>query len=343
VRTPRPVRRFELRDLGAEQLVEINAGAHGRIFAVPEFELFGGPMVFKRYGSETLAAIDATTLGAMVSFAATMPRGRAQWLWSRAAWPAALVMGEDRVLGFLMREVPGNFRLRIRTGRLRQTKLAGMEYLLNPDEFLARMEVPVNDRLRLELLLDVSRTLAGLHSLGIAVGDLSPKNLLFTGWPRPACFFVDCDSMRMAGRSALPQTETPDWEIPSGHVEELGTPATDAYKLGLLAVRLFARDQTSRSVGPLAGVSPELGRLAYRTLSHRPSDRPPPAHWIGALERILLSPGSSSAARPPDGARARAPNRRRRRKAETAMLLMFALLVFVWSVLFVCLGLNPTR
>ena len=87
-------------------------------------------------------------------------------------------------------------------------------------------------------------------TMGIAVGDVSPKNLLFTLAPRPECFLIDSDAMRLRGASVLPQAETPDWQVPPG--EERGTAASDVYKLGLLAVRLFARDQTTADPATIA-------------------------------------------------------------------------------------------
>ena len=83
------------------------------------------------------------------------------------------------------------------------------------------------------------------HRHGVAVGDLSPKNLLFSLGPPVKVYFVDCDGMRL-GRSVLPQVETPDSAVRDvNRTEELATPASDSYKLALLTLRLFAGDQST--------------------------------------------------------------------------------------------------
>jgi hypothetical protein len=104
---------------------------------------------------------------------------------------------------------------------------------------------------------------------------------LFRLVPAPSCFLIDCDAMRVGDASVLPQVQTPDWEVPPG--EPTATPKADAYKFALLAIRLFAGDQSSRDPAALARLSPALGALAADSLNLERSRRPSIADWKPAL------------------------------------------------------------
>jgi len=244
----------------------------------------GWEVVHKEYSAAVLPHLDAAALAAGVGLLGELSGAEGRWLCDRTAWPAAVVQRQGRTCGFLMRAVPDRFQFNLRTltgvnGGPR--RLANMEYLLNNDTYIAGIGLTVSDKDRLLLLADLAATLARLHRLGITVGDLSPRNLLFSVSPQPECFLIDCDAMRLRGATALPQAETPDWQVPAG--EELATPTSDVYKLGLLAVRLFARNQTSTDTAALAAMSPALGALARASLDHDPARRPTPAAWAEQL------------------------------------------------------------
>ena len=182
-------------------------------------------------------------------------------------------------------EVPDDFRTTIRRPSGAQEKtLAQVQLLLNPDAYLAKRGIPLSDRHRYRLLAEAAETLAVLHGHGIAVGDLSPKNVLFALAPETRCFFVDADAMRLAGRSALAQAETPDWEVRAVSTEELATPQSDAYKFGLLVLRLLAGDQSTRDPARLPARVPAAVRtLVERTLVPTPGSRPALADWAAPL------------------------------------------------------------
>ena len=162
-----------------------------------------------------------------------------------------------------------------------ERKPSDMAFLLNSDDYVRRAGITVSEQDRLALLGSLAAALSRLHALGTVVGDLSPKNVLFSLGSSPSCFLIDCDAVQLRGVTVLDQVETPDWEAPAG--ETRATQATDSYKLGLLAIRLFARDQSSRDATALAAASPELGRLARLSLSLDPDQRPAPGMWIPAL------------------------------------------------------------
>lgn len=146
--------------------------------------------------------------------------------------------------------------------------------------------IAITDGQRYELLLEAAKALAFLHRTGVCVGDISPKNLLFSLQPTPAVYFIDCDAMRVNGVSALPQVETPEWEVPAG--EQLATIQSDTYKLGLLALRLLAGDQHTKSPQQLPQSTPRfLRQLITDTLTTTPDRRPLPEAWSYLLAQVV--------------------------------------------------------
>jgi hypothetical protein len=230
----------------------------------------------------SLAGLRPAVLEKLVSFPRQLGPEDSSWLHEHTAWPAVIVEDDDVVSGFLMRSVPAayHFDFRTQTQGVR-SRLADVAFLLNADEYLMSAGLAVSDQDRLTMLMALAGTLSRLHSLDVVIGDLSPKNLLFSPGASPGCFIIDCDTVRLHGETVLDQVDTPDWESPAG--EPKATVATDAYKFGLLAIRLFARDQSTRDVSALAAVSPELGRLAEDSLSDDPGQRPSPYSWLRVL------------------------------------------------------------
>ncbi|WP_328341278.1 hypothetical protein [Micromonospora sp. NBC_00421] len=279
----------------------IGTGGQGTVYALTEDPRW----VYKEYATRFVDDVDVTTLNRFVRLAAGAGPD-AETLLGLAAWPTAIVRKEGVVRGFLMPRVPDRFRVRIQLPRGPDTVLAQVQYLLNSDDYLLDRGLHIDDRLRLELLRDTGEALTLLHRLGVCVGDLSPNNLLFSLDSRPRCYFIDCDAMRLHGDSVLAQAETPEWHVPDADAEELATPASDAYKFGLLAVRLFAGDQQTRD--PEAA-RPRLDRqlvtLAGRSLDPAPHLRPAPQQWSDALERSMRRTPPTAppqrAAAPPTG------------------------------------------
>ncbi|MEU7981987.1 hypothetical protein AB0B63_26075 [Micromonospora sp. NPDC049081] len=275
----------------------IGVGGQGTVYALTEDPRW----VYKEYATRLVDDVDVTTLNRFVRLAADAGPD-ADALLGLAAWPTAVVRKEGVVRGFLMPRVPDRFRVRIQLPRGPDTVLAQVQYLLNNDDYLRGRGLHVDDRMRLELLRDTAEALTLLHRLGVCVGDLSPNNLLFSLDARPRCYFIDCDAMRLDGDSVLAQAETPEWHVPDADAEELATPATDAFKFGLLAVRLFAGDQQTRD--PAAAqrrLDRQLVTLAGRSLDPIPDRRPAPEHWLDALERGIRRTPPTAPAAPPTG------------------------------------------
>ena len=151
---------------------------------------------------------------------------------------------------------------------------------------LAARGIAIDEAQRYALLREVASGLAFLHKHGVCVGDISPKNLLFSLSPHEAVYFIDCDAMRINGVSALPQVETPGWDVPAG--EELATIYSDTYKLGLLALRLLAGDQDTTNPQYIpAGAPSMLRQIITDTLTNEPEKRPLPEAWTYVLGHAI--------------------------------------------------------
>ena len=248
---------------------------------------FAASMVYKEYKTQTLADIDFTALAAMPALVEdSLSYAEAERLISVAAWPCALVEDTGTPTGFVMPAIPDEFFIPMTTAKGTSTTTAEFQHLLNHSSVLAARGIDIDDAQRYTLLRETASALAFLHKHGVCVGDISPKNLLFSLTPHEAVYFIDCDAMRINTVSALPQVETPGWDAPAG--EELATIYTDTYKLGLLALRLLAGDQDTKNPQHLPPTTPGLLRqIITDTLTNPPHQRPLPEAWTYVLGHAI--------------------------------------------------------
>lgn len=251
------------------------------------------------YGPVTLPGLRADALTAMAALPARLPSADAQWLAEKTAWPCQVVESGGDVTGYRTRAVPDRFHVTLGSlsgapGAARRP--ATLEFLLNPDAYARQVGVPVGNRGRLLLLADIAATVTRLHSMGITLADVPPKDLLFAMAPSPECFMTACGAMRLHGADAMPQAEAPDWRAPDG--EPRGTQQADAYKFALLAIRVIARDQRSTDPAALASIAPALGDLARSALASDPAARPAPAAWHDQLIAAATAAGGPPATLP---------------------------------------------
>jgi amino acid transporter len=286
-------------------LTPLASGGQGVVFAVPRLRMqYASSLVFKQYKPAVAGALDVPVLESMPAYLESLPFADGMELLSLAAWPCRLVEERGRVAGFVMPAIPDGFFVQMRKSSGVSREAAEFQHLLNDENFLARRQIGLSDRRRYELLREVARALVVFHRHGIAVGDLSPKNLLFTFAPDPGVYFIDCDAMRFQGRSVLRQLETPGWEVRAVNpAEELGTAASDSYKLGLLALRLLAGSQDIRDPARLPKtVAAAIRQLTTGALSADPARRPNPADWITPLDATAATASTTTpqaAAAPP--------------------------------------------
>ncbi|TSD93428.1 hypothetical protein FOS14_23025 [Skermania sp. ID1734] len=289
-----PLPRFDITALGA--LTRLAAGGQGVVYSAPAVRIqYAAALVFKQYRRDALPSIDMDALEAMPEYLESLPFADGMELLSRAAWPCRLVEENARPVGFVMPAIGAEFYLQMQKASGLQRELAEFQHLLNDDDFIARRGIPLTHRLRFELLAEVAQALAVFHSHKVSVGDLSPKNLLFAIEPVARVYFIDCDAMRLDGRSAGHQLETPGWEVRAvASAEELATPSSDAYKLALLSLRLLAGDQSTRDPDRLPPWVPaDVRDLIHRGLDPLAPARPDVASWETPLRVAALSASTS--------------------------------------------------
>ncbi len=269
-------------------LTKVGQGGQGVVYRAPKVQTkFATSMVYKEYKAQTLAEIDFTALAAMPALAEdSLTYAEGERLISIAAWPCALVEDGGRTTGFVMPAIPDEFFTTLITAKGASSSTAEFQHLLNHESVLAARGIDIDEVQRYSLLREVASGLAFLHKHGVCVGDISPKNLLFSLTPHPAIFFIDCDAMRINGVSALSQMETPGWDVPSG--QELATIYSDTYKLGLLAIRLLVGDQDTKNPQHLPPTTPSLLRqIITDTVNNEPERRPLPEAWTYVLGHAI--------------------------------------------------------
>ena len=155
-----------------------------------------------------------------------------------------------------MRDVSGRFAAPfvMPSGR-RERVLLTLEHLLGADSFLQMrgLGVRLDTFTRAEVAERICDALAFLHRHAIVASDIAPRTTFWSPSApatKPRCALIDCDSMVFLGRQALTSVQTADWEIPAAFGESPNTRAADAYKIGIVVLRLFARSHDARAVGP---------------------------------------------------------------------------------------------
>jgi eukaryotic-like serine/threonine-protein kinase len=285
------VRRVEISSLRLGAV--LGSGGQGKVVAVENYLIDATwPAALKTYSGGV--HVNTHGLEKITSFPDQLHRNDRDWLMGATSWPWAIATDGGMTRGFLMRVVPDVYRFDFRTRTQgSKTMLSSVEFLLNPDDYVSGAGISISDRDRLNLLGALADTISRLHARGVVVGDLSPKNVLFNLNSYSSCFIIDCDAVALHGESALEQVDTPEWEVPPG--ERKGTEASDSYKFGLLAIRLFARDQSSGDASAVSALSPEMGRLAALSQNADPTRRPPPGAWVSAIQAAAASASSANA------------------------------------------------
>jgi serine/threonine protein kinase len=269
-------------------LTKIGQGGQGVVYRAPNVKTkFAASMVYKEYKAQARTDIDFTALAAMPALVEeSLSYTQGERLISIAAWPCAIIEDAGTPTGFVMPAIPDEFFIPLTTAKGVSTSTAEFQHLLNHPSVLAARGITLDDAQRFTLLRETASALVFLHKHGVCVGDISPKNLLFSLTPQEGVYFIDCDAMRINTVSALPQVETPGWNTPSG--EELATIYTDTYKLGLLALRLLTGDHDTTNPGHLPPTTPtQLRQIITDTLTNDPHRRPLPEAWTNVLGNAI--------------------------------------------------------
>ena len=321
----------ERRAIAVEEFGELEPisrfGGQGRVYrpAVVPAGLGDGSVVVKVYRRAPPAGA-GSVLTEMVAWSHLLEPDQRAALYRVAAWPLAVVRAGEAAAGIAMRDVRGRFSVpfAMPSGRREQVLLT-LEHLLGADSFLQMrgLGVTLDTFTRTEVAERICDALAFLHRHAIVASDIAPNNLLvaFGAGDEPEVCFIDCDSMVFLGRQALTPVQTADWEIPAAFDESPNTRAADAYKLGLVVLRLFSRSHDARSLGAHVPHVPfELHGLLARALAGDAVNRPPAGEWQRALRGLLADgrlneryPGPAPAPRvvvramPPGGPQAAPP------------------------------------
>jgi len=177
---------------------------------------------------------------------------------------------------------------------------------------------------RLALLARLARVLASMHGLGIAHGDLSPRNIFVSSsHAHSQVWLIDVDNLCYAVRDSSLQIYTPDYGAPELLRGELGVSTyTDIWSFAVIAFQLLTHlhpiksgtlidddaelesdalkgaypwidhpeDDSNRAESGLDRAlvcTPELQRLFDQCFRHGlndPAERPVMAEWAEALE-----------------------------------------------------------
>ncbi len=272
-------------------------GGQGRVYRPARIPpaLGAAPVVVKLYRRPPPAGAVAV-LAEMIAWSRALDREHRGHLHRVAAWPLAIVTAGGRPVGIAMHDVSDRFEVpfAMPSGR-RQRVLLSLEHLLGGDDYLQLrgLGIRLDTTMRTVMAERICGALASLHRHGIVASDIAPNNLLVGfGVPGPPVCFIDCDSMVFHGRQALASVETADWQVPPEFHEPPRTRAADAYKLGLVVLRLFARSHDARLVtSHVSNVPRELRELLSRSLGADAANRPPAGEWQRALRELLAYGG----------------------------------------------------
>ena len=269
---------------------ELGRGGQGSVWEVLNARWDSAPsgagvegLVLKRYRLAAMGSVDAAVLESMLRFWEQLGERDRVRLLGWVAWPLETA-GSERVLeGFVMPRVPEAFffERRMASGASRR-EMAAVEFLLNDAGYLRRAGIAVDGSQRCAILADLAEGLAFLHERGVVVGDVSPRNVLWSTEPECRAFLIDADSMAVGGRSAAAhRVETPDWAAPDG--VDAGGAADDVFKLGLMVLRVLTGSQTGRDPGALGPGLSKVGSPVEASLAADPRDRPGASEWIRPL------------------------------------------------------------
>ena len=273
---------------------ELGSGGQGTVYRVD-----GHPgLVFKRY---KVTGADPAALKILVDLPGQMRPAERDRLHACTAWPLARVYDKGRLSGFLMQEIPGRFAAANDAG---DSKLRELQFLVYPRKPLWGQIVPpagVSARTRIAVAREFTHLVSLLHGAALIVGDVSIRNVLWTGTDGapPTIFLIDCDGIRKLGsRPVLIQAETLDWNDPRQPSSGPNLD-TDRYKLALLVGRVLSVSAYTRPGEPLSLVPGVPDRVAARVTeawqraAGPPGTRPDAAQWAMAVsdrDEIVLAP-----------------------------------------------------
>lgn len=274
-------------DLG----VHLGGGGQANVYEVRNRQA----TVFKKYH---VTKVNAPALRRLLRVPEEMTAPEATRLRTLTSWPRAAVLASlsGSVTGFLMDRVPEPFTFSAR-GRSKLNELQFLIYPPRPAWSAAVAEV--NDGKRVAVALELARLVEFLHVHEVVIGDISPRNVLWSVSPVPAVYLIDADGCRASGSHPVtPQLDTPGWQDPR-RTAAAATLDSDRYKLALAVVRTLGGSH--RLMLDDADGTWSLGDQRLRDLAARAAHsaaRPDAAAWVCALSATTSADTAAAVMRP---------------------------------------------
>ncbi|MFA1551017.1 hypothetical protein [Actinomadura chokoriensis] len=210
----------------------------------------GDEYVFKTYTPEVREAVRLPALAAMTSWRLDLDVADRAELDRACAWPRAVVLDGHAVQGVLVRPAPPAMFVDA-SGRANAWSLPRhLDALARPEAKARKLGYDYYPPpVKLAVLARLLRTMLWLHERGYAIGDLQPRNALFSFDGRAAdVLLVDCDAcVPLSGEPAHAQRDPEGWKAP--WPEPFGV-RTDMFKFAWLVARSLQENTAATAPDP---------------------------------------------------------------------------------------------
>ncbi|GAA3230979.1 hypothetical protein [Actinocorallia longicatena] len=208
----------------------------------PDGEIY----LLKTYTDEVQQSLRPMPLQELIMMRGMLgPEERAE-LDARCAWPRAAVIKDTAINGVLIPPASAEMFETVAGRTKTQTRPRHLEGLARPPDAAGRIGLPYYEiPQKLAILSGYFDTMRWLHDRGYAIGDLQPRNALFSA-DGARVLLIDCDScVPLLGTPAFVAQDPEIWKTPG---EEAFTIRTDLYKFAWMIVRCVQENLESRTV-----------------------------------------------------------------------------------------------
>jgi hypothetical protein len=258
----------------------LGSGGQGDVY-----ELSSDPgRLLKRY--RTGVTVDEAGLIALVDWRKHRLPKDVAIIDKHTAWPLEVVDCEDGTFGIVMNRAPDDFWHSVEGDTLPRD--ISWAFMVDAARFVGLQ--PASPVAAVMMMVQLATVFDIFHRNGVAYGDLSAANVLWTGGGYPSVLLIDCDAAGLIGQPrALQEAQTPLWNCPWPGVEGQ---ERDEFKLAVAFLRLFFRYE-----GPLSDSRRNIQIPAYPPVTRDAADllgaglkqvtiRPSASDWLPAL-RLL--------------------------------------------------------
>jgi hypothetical protein len=286
---------------------KLGDGGEGEVFRVSNHS----GQVLKLFKDAVRHELNETGLIDTVGLLSSMDAADRKFIESRSVWPSTVVRDNGVFVGFLMPILPQNYF--VKHGQ-RGNPVDGMndwnkltfrkEWCQNPNLESSspslwyptgKSQDNLNDVEKekqltlLRLLHDAARIFDVLHRYDIVVGDVSGRNILWSGNVGDTAMLIDCDGCRLENSVGVTRAkQSPEWFDPS-----LSGPTniqSDLYKLAVAIYRGYFSDGLGLPSGNKVPLVSKTDRVIF-DLSERGVgnlNRPVASEWIEALSAAIF-------------------------------------------------------